>query len=380
VKTIHSILLISKKRFHRLVLLGCIAIFTAILLLSFVDNGSQERSSREVYEPFDTQQLSPDVLTIDTGIYVNRVHDVNLAAGTFAANGWLWMSWDKPQEGDWRLDEINIESIKFMNEIPNKSKRQKLNDEPYIEHGNRLWQGMRFSSTFLINNRDFSRFPFEKLELPIEISSDMFGIETAVFKPNIKDSLASDRLAVSGYEFRGLEALNFSHSISSKWGHSIPPDSPAHAVESWSYPHLEWVLQFSRLASSSIARLFTPVFAAMVVLIFSLLLNLSVASPKITIPASVLLVLAVLQDRSHKLLPPNITYLTYMDKVYLFCYLLTLITLISSLYCVNRLNKATGDDRAALQISLRSEQRTLVNWMCISLIVVPLALWYLQFD
>ena len=107
-KTIHSILLISKKRFHRLVLLGCIAIFTAILLLSFVDNGSQERSSREVYEPFDTQQLSPDVLTIDTGIYVNRVHDVNLAAGTFAANGWLWMSWDKPQEGDWRLDEINI--------------------------------------------------------------------------------------------------------------------------------------------------------------------------------------------------------------------------------------------------------------------------------
>lgn len=377
VRVVCSVLRVCKKSSHRFLLLACISIFAAILVMSFIGNGSYERSSREVYTPIDTEQLAANVLVINTGIYINRIHDVDLAAGTFAANGWLWMSWDQPQEGDWYQDIINIDSIKFMNEIPNKAKRKKLIDEPFVEYGDRLWQSMRFSSTFLINNRDFRRFPFEELELPIEIGSDMFGVDAAVYKPNLRDSLAGDRLMLSGYEFRGLEALTFSHSISSKWGHSIPPESPDHQVKAWSYPHLEWILRFSRLSSSSIARLFTPVFAAMIVLIFSLLVSLNVAAIKITIPTSILLILAVLQERSHKLLPPNITYLTYMDKVYLFCYVLTLITLIHSLYCVNRLQKVDEDDRPALMIPLRYQQRILVNVMCLSLIIVPFALWYL---
>jgi len=139
-------------------------------------------------------------------------------------------------------------------------------------------------------------------------------------------------------------------------------------------------MQFSRLSSSSIARLFTPVFAAMVVLMFSLLVNLNVATPKISIPASVLLVLAVLQERSHRLLPPDITYLTYMDKIYMFCYVLTVISFMSSLYCVNRVNLAPSESRSALMISLRSRQRELVAWMCLSLITVPVILWVFQVD
>ena len=35
------------------------------------------------------------------------------------------------------------------------------------------------------------------------------------------------------------------------------------------------------------------------------------------------------------------------------------------------------DDRPALMIPLRYQQRILVNVMCLSLIIVPFALWYL---
>ena len=360
-------------------LLACISAFVLVVALSFSGNQTQERSSREIYEPVDVQEIGDDVLRVSTGLYVNRIHDVDHASGTFSANGWLWMSWDKPSDDDWHKNDISIDMIKFINEIPNASKRDKLIDKPLEQYGNRMWQSMRFSSTFLMNNQDFSRFPFESIELPIEVGSDAYAIDDVVYLPNLNDSLVSDRLSLSGFQFRGLKARNYSHSITSKWGHSIDPASPEDQTH-WAYPHLEWVLQFSRLSSSSIVRLFTPVFAAMLVLMFSLLVNLNVPSPKISIPASVLLVLAVLQERSHRLLPPNITYLTYMDKIYMFCYVLTVISFMSSLYCVNRVNLAPSESRSELIITLRSGQRNLVAWMCVFLIIVPMILWIYQVD
>lgn len=379
VRVLRRIVCFCRPRWHRLVLLACISAFVLVVVLSFAGNESQDRPLREIYKPVDVQNIGEDVLKVHTGIYVNRIHNVDRASGTFSANGWLWMSWDKPRDGDWYEDKISIDTIKFMNEIPNASKRDKLIDEPEEQYGSRMWQSMRFSSKFLINNQDFSRFPFENVELPIEIGSDAFAIDDVVYIPNLKDSLVSDRLSLSGFEFRGLQARNFSHSITSKWGHSIDPVSPEDQTH-WVYPHLEWVMQFSRLSSSSIARLFTPVFAAMIVLMFSLLVNLNVASPKITIPASVLLVLAVLQERSHRLLPADITYLTYMDKIYMFCYVLTLISFLSSLYCVNRIHRASDNVMPSLMISLRSHQRKLVGWMSVSLVIMPLILWIVQFD
>ena len=227
-----------------------------------------------------------------------------------------------------------------------------------------------------MNKQDFRRFPFEDIELPIEVGTDIYSVESVVYQPNLKDSLISDRLSLSGFGFRGLEARNFSHTITSKWGHSIDPSSPENQTD-WAYPHLEWVMKFGRLPSSSLARLFTPVFAAMVALMFSVLVNLSHSTPKITIPASVLLVLAVLQENSHKMLPPDITYLTYMDKIYVFCYLLTIISFVSSLYCINRIDRAENAVRISLKNSLRLQQRMLVNWMSVSLFVVPVILWLL---
>ena len=143
------------------------------------------------------------------------------------------------------------------------------------------------------------------------------------------------------------------------------------------YPHLEWIMQFRRLPSSSIARLFKPIFAAMVVLMFSLLVSLKHAVPKIIIPTSVLLVLAVLQERTQRLLPPDLTYLTYMDKIYMFCYVLALISLVSSLYCVNRLHLGSGDTHHRMMISLGDGQRLLVGLMSLSILTIPLILWIL---
>ena len=365
-----------RPRWHRLVLLACIFAFAFVVALSFAINDNQNQPSRENYKPIDVNTIEEGALNLNTGIYVNRIYNVDRVSGTFSANGWLWISWDKQKDIDLYKDDINIEMIKFMNEMPNTSRKEKLSAKPLEEYGNRMRQAMQFSSTFLINNQDYSEFPFEKIELPIEVGTDRYLSKFIVYSPDIKDSFVSDRVSLSGFKFRSLEARNFEHSYASRFGHSIDPKW-IHKNTELTYSHLEWVVQFSRLTSSSIARLFIPVFAAMIVLMFSLLVSLKYAVPKITIPTSVLLVLAVLQERSHRLLPPDLTYLTYMDKIYMFCYILTLISLVSSLHCINRLQTASANNHHQLMISLADGQRTLVGVMSICITIVPLILWIL---
>ena len=130
-----------------MVLLACISAFVLVVMLSFAGNHKQDRLLREIYKPVDVQAIDEDVLKVNTSIYVNRIHDVNRASGTFSANGWLWMSWDKPSDDDWREGEISIDTIKFINEIPNASKRDKLIKEPQEQYADLL-----------------SRFHFAKLD------------------------------------------------------------------------------------------------------------------------------------------------------------------------------------------------------------------------
>lgn len=366
---------------HRFFLAASVFGFVLSLLLSFAGEGWHPRTPREVYTPIDSVQagkaldkVDEDLLKVDVGIYVNRIHDVNRAAGTFAAEGWLWMGWDEPLEGDWHKqqrfgEDFGVNILKFMNAVPSETKRMNLGS-PQKELGGRLWQGTRFSTTFLMAEQNFSKFPFEEVVLPIEIGTDGLPSELLEYRPNMKDSLISDRLELLGFRFIGLEALSSVHMITTHFGHA-----GWSAGEYPSYPHLEWLMRFGRLPSTLFAKLFVPVVAAMVVLLFSLLLSVNVPTPKISIPASVLLVLAVLQDRSHQMLPANISYLTYMDKIYLFAYSLTVIALVSSLYCLNKHYFDSTSGSAELASSLKDGQGMLVGWMCISMCIIPFLLW-----
>ena len=206
--------------------------------------------------------------------------------------------------------------------------------------------------------------------MPIEIGTDRFLFSNLEYRPNMKDSLISDRLELLGFRFLGLEAISSEHTITTHFGHAF-----LSAGDYPSYPHLEWLMRFGRLPSTLSVKLFVPIAAAMVVLMFSLLLSVNVPTPKISIPASILLVLAVLQDRSHQLLPPNISYLTYMDKIYLFAYILTTSALVSSLYCLNSYYFDVNSQNAKKAIFLRAQQRLLVSLMCISMSIVPFLLW-----
>ncbi len=110
--------------------------------------------------------------------------------------------------------------------------------------------------------------------------------------------------------------------------------------------------------------------------IFSLIISFKVSDKKISIPASILLVLAVLQDRWHSALPPGLKYFTYTDELLLFTYLVTVVVLLHSVYCVNRCYGATEKIDAELAVRMRHHQRILASGISAALLIAPLILWF----
>ena len=108
------------------------------------------------------------------------------------------------------------------------------------------------------------------------------------------------------------------------------------SVHSNFHTELQWEIHFRRAIGPSFVRLFLPLASAMAAVVFSLIISFKVSAQKISIPASILLVLAVLQDRWHSALPPGPKYFAYMDVLLMFAYLVTVVVVLHSVYCVNR--------------------------------------------
>ena len=361
---------------HRVLLIILIGVFVAAILISFRLDQDIARPSNESYLPAELHGDLGKAVVVKTGIFVNRLHDMSISAGTFSANGWLWMSWDKPGKDDWhRTRKLDIGSIDLINEIPGRGQLERLDPEPTASDvEGRLYHSIRFSSVFLMEAQDFRRFPFEKIRLPIEVGTDDHPTYRMIFVPDEKDSMISDRVNLPGYRYEGLKYKNFFYTANTLWGHEMPAGESE--SEPLSYPQLEWELNFRRSTSSSFVRLFLPLGAAMAALLFSLLSHFKVSVQKISIPASILLVLAVLQDRWHRVLPPGLAYLTYMDKLFIFAYVVTVIVFAHSVFCVNLYHSASEERQALLSDKMRHQQRRLASAICCGLLVGPIVLWF----
>lgn len=361
---------------HRVLLITLIGFFVAAVLISFRLDQKISGSSNESYLPAELRGDLSDSVVVKTGIFVNRLHDVSISSGTFSANGWIWIAWDKPGKDDWhKTRKLDIGSIDLINEIPGRGQFERLDPEPSeSDVEGRLYHSIRFSSVFLMEAQDLRRFPFEKIRLPIEVGTDDHPTYRMIYIPDEKDSMISDRVNLPGYRYEGLKHKNLFYIANTLWGHEYPASETSR--QPLSYPQLEWEMHFRRSTSSSFVRLFLPLGAAMAALLFSLIAHFKVSVQKISIPASILLVLAVLQDRWHRVLPPGLPYLTYMDKLFIFAYVVTVIVFAHSVFCVNLYHSSSGESQALLCAKMRHQQRRLASGICCALLIVPIILWF----
>ena len=139
---------------------------------------NNEHTRNAVTKGMDFQHRMPMVTgdlqrSIDTGMHIENIYQLNLKDKTFWTEGWYWIKWRPEVQQIIEAENIPLNQVlEFTNEIeatnmvldPDTTEPVKLED-------GRLYQLFRFSGHFYVNDLSLAGFPFYDMKLPITMET-----------------------------------------------------------------------------------------------------------------------------------------------------------------------------------------------------------------
>ena len=336
------------KRFEFLIGIFISVVFLILIIANQFNNLIIPRSAdtlqnNEIYEEVKESDYKNTLHVLQTGIFIDKVYDLDKRNKVFSANGWIWIKWKGNKIISGWNDESNkspIKTLVFYNGINlNDFYKGSTSQTEIYETDGWYYQSRPFSGKFTWSNIDYKKFPFEDIVLPIEIStSDHWFTEVILSsqEEKINSNIAKD-FGLPGYKFKKFEIEDKKRVFATSYGLNEDAMYDFKNPNKSAYSFFITKMSFSRSFSSTIWNLFIPLITVLFVSIFSLLIDPRNNEPKVALPASVLLVLVFLQEGYKSLLPDTISYLTFMDYLYAWSYFITLIVFIDALYSTNKI-------------------------------------------
>ncbi len=359
-----------KKNFEKYIAFFLVGIFTTFIIFNNVNNErknflARTNISNDVHLDLTDKDFKNTQTILNTGIYIDRIYDLNPENKTFNATGWLWVKW----KGDKEIPSFNEESAKspittvdIINAIEWDTYYQDESVYYFTEDGYH-YESRGFSGRFIYDDVDYRKFPFETLSLPIELTAVDHWIDELVLtnKEEFKNSSYDPKLELQGYKLLGLEIKDKKRVFNTSFGFNAEAKNSFGNEFKSIYPAIIASINFKRATSASIWNLFIPLITVLLVVICSPLIDPRNIEPKIALPASVLLVLVFLQESYKSLLPSSLTYLTFLDYLYGWAYLITLLVFLESLYTTNKyLNASQKNLKSIVEISRTRGKKILI--------------------
>lgn len=292
-------------------------------------------------------RLPADAIPIKLGIHIKNIYNLELEKQIFSADGWYWLEWPAAIER-FRLDnKIDAgQMVEFLNQVEAwDSLITQENPEPRTLPDGGRFQLYRFSARFYIDQIDERHAPFETVVLPIvfEVGHSVFNqagqAVRLVSDPELSNllgdysELAGFRLrrawiqeAINAYDiFRGEHRPSFSQLIV----------RVAYGSEPWA-AFMKWIL---------------PLLIVMTIVLLAPSLESSLGEMRLAIPSTAVLTLVFLQQ-TYKGELPSTPYLTYLDELYTYCYLVAVGLFILFLWSSNRMEKTPPAARDAVRLQL----------------------------
>ena len=375
------------KNFEKILGFFILSFFITFLTLNNINEDNIKLVGNQINQNNDalldlTDKDKKEALSIlNTGIYIDRVYDHNPEAKTFKADGWIWAKW----KGERELSSFNSESaadplktVSIYNAIEWDTHYEQ---EPiyYKTPDGYHYQSKGFSGRFIYEDVNYRKFPFEKIILPIELTATDHWIDELLLvnEAEANNSAVHKKLELQGYKFKKLLIEDKKRIFNTSFGLNEDANKSFGNQFKSIYPSILASLYFYRSISSSTWNLFIPLITVLLIVICSPLIDPRNCEPKVALPASVLLVLVFLQQGYKSLLPSSLTYLTFMDLLYGWSYLITLLVFLESLYTTN---KYFNVNKKNMQVLIRSSRKR-GQFIFISIILLTplygLACWFL---
>lgn len=262
--------------------------------------------------------------TIDTGMHIENIYQLNLKDKTFWAEGWYWIKWRPEIQKIIEAEKIPLNQVvEFTNQIEatNMVLEPDTTDPVKLEDG-RLYQLFRFSGHFYVNDLNLAGFPFYDMNLPItmETRPDALscyegGPPCASLLPekNVAETLIGQFADVNGYDMVGSLVKPFLHQYNTTFGIGNPS----------AFPAIDYGIVFKTNFLSAFGQYILPLLVVIGIVIASPSLPGSLGDVRLAIPTTALLTLIFLQQSYRADLPP-LSYTTLLDLLYIYTYLVSI--------------------------------------------------------
>ncbi|MFM9099828.1 MAG: hypothetical protein ACKOPS_00265, partial [Cyanobium sp.] len=267
---------------------------------------------------------------------------------TFMADGWYWISW--PEEVEKIIEANKIDTDKMVevvnNIIGSDFSVEADTEEPILKADGRRYQIFRFSGSFYIDDFDLADYPFQALSLPLlfetqPLSFSLDGSTPVLLVPETgQKGLLGAHATIKGYREVGVSIDPLIHHYATDFGIGGRQD----------YALTELRVYYRTPFLTAFLQWVMPLLIVMAVVFMAPSLEGSLGDLRIAIPSTALLTLVVMQQTYQAELPP-LPYLTFLDKIFLYCYLVSIALFILFVWGSNAYTAA--DDHSLERVKRR---------------------------
>ena len=263
-----------------------------------------------------------EALRIRAGVHLENAYNLSVPDQTFMADGWYWLDW-APQVQE--LMEANSIGPDQMVGLVNNIIGFDFNVGP--ERGKPIlradgWRHQRypFSGSFYVDDLDLHDSSFNMLSMPIILETRPVEFALAGDTPVLlipesdKQGLLGADTSIKGFHEIGVSFEPMLHRYATNFGEIGSRRDYLQAV----------MMAYCRSPIlASFALWMVPLLIVMSIVFVAPSLEGTLGDMRIAIPSTALLTLVVLQQTCQEDIPP-LPYLTFLDKLYLYCYLVSI--------------------------------------------------------
>lgn len=277
------------------------------------------------------------------GLEITNIYNLSLADQTFMANGRLSLTW--PQSVNDLMDQYDIDPeqlLFFVNNIVTYDfDVQPVRREVRRFNGDQYEQSYRFSGHFWSEDVDLVDFPLSKINLPIrvEIGPEEFSLDgphpVALVADQSRPTVLGDLVEISGFRLDGATLEPYVHRFVDDDTFMTP------GPQAKSVSQVMVSVFFSTQKRTALAQWLLPVAIVMVTVFLAPSINGAHGEVRLAVPSTALLTLVVMRQTVSEELPP-LSYLTFLDVIYIWCYLVALGLFAVFCWGSNRLGQVTA--------------------------------------
>ena len=256
---------------------------------------------------------------IEIAMRLDNIYGFSAKDKTYTVQGSFWLCFDQATASLIAKAGLKpIDLVSFYNLVqPWNSQIEPLGEKPFLLEKGRLSQGYQFNALFYSNEINYYKSPFGQLPLSVIVQLKPGALEGLAHQVTLAAQRdggeVGSRVGISGFDVVrwSFTTLNRSSTSTIPLGQARVPGRVGFEVI---YQANAW---------ASLVKWILPLAIVMLVMLLTPALRNSFRSERLAIPPVVLLTLVFMQQSYRETLP-TLPYLTFLDGLYAYSYLVTL--------------------------------------------------------